>query len=63
MLNGIYDTFFPLESSVNPFFEMLGTPKNKKRLCLYETDHAVPKSEIIKETLGWLDIYFRSPAR
>jgi hypothetical protein len=27
-------------------------------LVLYETDHFVPKSEIIKETLNWLDKYF-----
>jgi len=63
MLNGRYDTFFPYESSTIPFFDLLGTPETDKRLRVYETDHSVPKSEIIKETLDWLDQYFGPPKK
>ncbi len=58
MLNGKYDFIFPYESTVQPMFDLLGTPEQNKRLVLYETDHFVPKSEIIKETLNWMDKYF-----
>jgi hypothetical protein len=58
MLNGKYDMTFPYETTVKPFFNLLGTPEKDKRLVLYETDHGVPKSEMIKETLNWLDRYF-----
>ena len=58
MLNGRYDFTFPYESTVIPMFDLLGTPEQHKKLVLYETDHFVPKSEKIKETLNWLDKYF-----
>ena len=58
MLNGKYDFTFPYESTVKPMFDLLGTPEQHKKLVLYETDHFIPKSEIIKETLNWLDKYF-----
>ena len=58
MLNGRYDNNFPLETSVKPFFNLLGTSKENKSLIVYETDHYVPKSEMIKEILNWLDKYF-----
>ena len=58
MFNGKYDAFRPFETNIKPYFELLGTPEKDKRLCLYETGHFVPKSELIKETLNWLDKYF-----
>jgi len=58
MLNGKYDFTYPYESTVKPMFDLLGTPEQHKKLVLYETDHFVPKSEKIKETLNWLDKYF-----
>jgi serine/threonine protein kinase len=61
MLNGIYDAGCPLETSVKPFFDLLGTPEADKHLRLYETAHFVPKSELIKETLNFLDKYFGPP--
>ena len=57
MLNGKYDFTFPFETSVRPFYEFLGTPANDKKLVLYETDHYVPRNEMIKEVLGWCDRY------
>ena len=38
-------------------FDLLGTPKDRKELILYETDHFIPKNEYIKVTLRWLDKY------
>ncbi|MCK4346154.1 MAG: SUMF1/EgtB/PvdO family nonheme iron enzyme [Bacteroidales bacterium] len=57
MLNGKYDPGRPFETNLKPFFDLLGTPEKDKRLCLYETGHFVPKSEMIKEVLDWLDKY------
>lgn len=57
MLNGKYDTIHPYESSIKPMFDLLGTPKDKKELRLYETDHIPPRNELVKETLAWLDRY------
>jgi serine/threonine protein kinase/pimeloyl-ACP methyl ester carboxylesterase len=57
MLHGRYDTISPLETSVKPMFDLLGTPYQHKELKLYETDHIPPRIEFIKETLAWLDRY------
>ena len=57
MLNGKYDSIFPLETSSNPMFNLLGTPAGHKELKLYETDHLPPANEFIKKTLAWLDKY------
>ena len=57
MLNGKYDFSIPFETNVKVFFDHLGTPEQDKRLCAYETDHYVPKGELIKESLNWLDRY------
>jgi dienelactone hydrolase len=57
MLNGKYDFFFPYQTSQVPFFEMLGTPKEKKKLFVYDGGHSVPRTEMIKESLAWLDKY------
>jgi len=58
MLNGKYDTRFPYHTDVMPFFDHLGTPASDKRLCVYDTEHYVSKSDMIKEVLSWLDKYF-----
>lgn len=58
MLNGRYDIWRPYETNLKPFFEMLGTPEEHKKLILYETDHYIPKRDMIKENLAFLDKYF-----
>jgi len=58
MLNGKYDMGRPFHTSVKPFYDLLGTPEKDKYLYVYKTDHFVPKSEMIKETLNFLDQYF-----
>jgi serine/threonine protein kinase/dienelactone hydrolase len=57
MLNGRYDMTFPYELTVKPMFDLLGTPPGQKELKLYDTDHYIPTSEFIKETLRFLDKY------
>jgi predicted esterase len=57
MLNGRYDMTFPFELTVKPMFDLLGTPAADKRLILYDTDHIIPLTEYIKESLAWLDKY------
>src|SRR5687768_3920490 len=57
MLNGKYDHFFPPETSQKPFFQLLGTPADQKRYVLYEGGHFVPRTQLIAESLSWLDKY------
>jgi len=57
MLNGRYDYYRPYEKNLKPFYNLLGTPTEDKYLLLYETGHFVPKHELIKETLTFLDQY------
>jgi serine/threonine protein kinase/dienelactone hydrolase len=57
MLNGRYDFFFPVESTQEPFFRMLGSKKDQKKHLLYDTSHNIPRNELIKETLNWFDQY------
>ena len=59
MLSGKYDLHgYPYETSVKPFFELLGAPPEHKSLVLCETDHFIPKNILIRESLAWLDRYF-----
>jgi eukaryotic-like serine/threonine-protein kinase len=57
MLNGRYDFFFPVESNQEPFYRLLGSKKDQKKHLLYDTGHNIPRNELIKETLNWLDQY------
>ena len=50
MLNGRYDFFFPVESTQEPFYRLLGSKKDQKKHLLYETGHNIPRNELIKET-------------
>lgn len=58
MLNGARDFYFPVESSQLPMFDLLGTPPEHKRRMIYALGHSVPRTEMVKETLAWLDKYF-----
>jgi eukaryotic-like serine/threonine-protein kinase len=57
MLNGRYDFFFPVDSTQEPFYQMLGSKKDQKKHLLYETSHNLPRNELIKESTSWLDQY------
>jgi len=58
MLNGELDFYFPLEHSQRPMFDLLGTPPEHKKRLTYARGHTVPKTELIRESLAWLDQYF-----
>ena len=60
MLNGRYDHRNPYEISIKPAYDLLGTPMQKKRLRVYETDHSMLQNEFIKESLDWLDEHLGS---
>jgi hypothetical protein len=58
MLNGRYDSLYPLETNQKALFDLLGTPERDKRHAVFETTHwPLPKTELIKENLAWLDRY------
>jgi cephalosporin-C deacetylase-like acetyl esterase len=57
MLNGRYDFIYPPDTSQVPMFQLLGTPKQDKRRLVYDTAHDIPRAELVKETLNWLDRY------
>jgi len=57
MLNGRYDFFFPEDTSQRSMFRLIGVPEPLKRWIVYDTSHALPRSEMMKETLAWLDRY------
>jgi predicted esterase len=58
MLNGRYDSNFPVESAQLPLFRRLGTPDKDKRHVIYEGGHGtLPHGEEVRETLDWLDKY------
>ena len=57
MLNGRFDFIFPVGSSQEPMFRLLGTSKENKRRIIYDTGHDIPRTEMIKESLDWLDRY------
>jgi dienelactone hydrolase len=62
MLNGRYDVAgFPYETTVKPMFDLLGTPKEDKRLVLEDTDHFFPRNEMIREMDAWLNKYLGLP--
>lgn len=63
MLNGELDFFFPLEHSQRPMFDLLGTPPEHKRRVSYPRGHSLPKQELIRESVAWLDRYFGAPGR
>ena len=57
LLNAKYDNYFPTETSQKPFFRMLGSPAADKRYVVYEGGHMLPRTQLISESLAWLDKY------
>ncbi len=58
MVNGRYDYVFPLEMSQRPLFDRFGTRPTDKRHVVLEAGHApLPRADLIRETLDWLDRY------
>ena len=63
MLNGRNDAIFPYESSQVPLFDLLGTPKDRKRHNTFPGGHSSFgwNDELIRESLDWLDHHFGAP--
>ena len=60
MFNGRYDSFFPVDTAIMPFYETLGTPEADKKLTVTDANHfiaAYNANQLISETLDWLDRY------
>jgi formylglycine-generating enzyme required for sulfatase activity/dienelactone hydrolase/predicted Ser/Thr protein kinase len=58
IFNGRYDLAFPVETSAKPLLDLLGTPKQKKALILFDGGHVPPlDSKLKKEMLDCLDTY------
>jgi dienelactone hydrolase len=57
LVNGREDVIFPVETSVRPWFDLLGVPDSDKKLVLVDSGHVPPRLEVIRETLDWLDRY------
>ena len=63
IVDGRDDFVFPRKLSQEPFFRLLGTPKEHKRLVVFDGGHNVPRHQLIRESLDWLDRYFGTAAR
>jgi eukaryotic-like serine/threonine-protein kinase len=57
MINGEYDHVFPVQTSQDPMFQLLGTPAKDKAHLLFEGGHWTPRKEVIKVVLDWLGHY------
>jgi pimeloyl-ACP methyl ester carboxylesterase len=57
MINGEYDFFFPVETSQKPLYDLLGTREVDKKYVVYPGSHSVPRTELVRELLEWLDRY------
>ena len=59
MLNGRYDFIFPVETSQDFLFRLIGTPEKDKRHVILNTAHdvTVSRGEAIREILDWLERY------
>jgi len=57
MLNGKQDYLVPAIAP-NTMFASIGTPEDDKRLVFYDSGHwPLPRNQMIKETLAWIDKY------
>lgn len=57
MVSGRQDFARPVETQQRPLFNLLGPPRDQKRLALFEGGHIPRLQDIIREILDWLDRY------
>jgi dienelactone hydrolase len=56
LLGGRYDYMVPVDTSQKALFDLLGTPGTLKRRVIFEAGHLpLPRADVIRETLEWLD--------
>lgn len=60
LFSGEFDTIFPIENARH-YFELLGS--EQKRHVVTQGAHFVPRNELIRESLAWLDLYLGDPSR
>jgi predicted esterase len=61
MLNGRFDYFFPTSTSQEQLFKLLGTRDEDKRQRFYDASHNIPRNEMMKEVVDWMDKYWGPP--
>ena len=58
MLNGEYDSLFPVETLQLPMFDLLGTaPEDKNHLTVPAEHGPLPRGFRIRESVAWFDRY------
>jgi dipeptidyl aminopeptidase/acylaminoacyl peptidase len=62
MVNGRFDSIYPVETNQRPMFDLLGSRPGEKQYVIVESGHAPPRDRVLTETLAWLDKYL-GPAR
>ena len=55
--SGTRPFFFPLETSQQPLFALLGVKPSDKRHIVVDGGHYPPQDLLVKETVDWLDRY------
>jgi dienelactone hydrolase len=63
ILNGRYDFLAPTAVSQEPLYRILGTAPQHKRRIVYESSHAIPRNEMIRETVDWMEKYWGPAVR
>lgn len=63
MLSGKFDSVFPYELSQKPFYQLLGTPEDKKKHIVFDLGHFLPRPRMMQESLSWMDQYLGPVAR
>ena len=57
-MTGRNDFYYPVETSQDSLFKLLGTPPEHKRHVIFENaGHVPPLLDVIREILNWLDRY------
>jgi predicted Ser/Thr protein kinase len=58
LLDGRYDSGFPVDILQKPLLRMLGTPEKDRRHVLVDSGHSIVRSlDRVRETVDWLDRY------
>lgn len=57
MLHGRYNSFYPVETAVEPMCRLLGSPEADKALRIFEGAQILPQKDVTREAIAWLDKY------
>jgi formylglycine-generating enzyme required for sulfatase activity/dienelactone hydrolase len=57
MVNGKFDFLFPLGTSQEPLYQLLGSRAEDKRHVVFDSGHRPPNDLLTREVLDWLDRY------